>query len=236
MAHRATTVLYFLIPQYSRYYIQLYVIMSLQRGKDMLAITSGAPEQGWQRQQQLIDSLAYVDTVTDEEKRIAQELIQDEMKLMNKRSEEYLEETPRFASVSSETSCSDGRPSDIRLDMTRYDLSNTCKDYNTSLDNARVHLEYQKARVVNLQLLQKYGPVSWRAHNEVLSATLQRTREDLDTILGDSNHINKERKMEQVAVAGEGGQGLEQEHFMYVGLVEKNAQILQACIASENQD
>ena len=77
--------------------------------------------------------------------------------------------------------------------------------------------------------------MSWRAHNEVLSATLQRTREDLDTILGDSNHINKERKMEQESAAGEGGCGLEQEHQMYVGLVEKNAKILQACIASERQ-
>lgn len=209
--------------------------MPLQRRKDMLAITSGTPEQGWQRQQHLIDSLAYVDTVTDEEKRMAQKLIQEEMNVMNKRPEEYLEETPRFATVSSETSPSDGQPSDSRLDTARYDLSTTCNDYSKALDNARAHLEYQKARVVNLQLLQKYGPVSWRAHNEVLSATLQRTREELDTILGDSNHINKERKLEQVAVAGEGGLGLEQEHRAYVGLVEKNAQILQACLASDHQ-
>ena len=100
----------------------VFVIMPLQRRNDndeMLVITSGAPERGWQRQQHLIDSLAYVDTVTEEEKRVAQELIKEEMRTMNKRAEDYLEETPSFASVSSETSASDGRPSDIRLDTTR---------------------------------------------------------------------------------------------------------------------
>lgn len=211
--------------------------MSLQRNSNMLAITSGEPERGWQRQHHLIDSLAYVDPVTDEEKRVAQELIHEEMKRMNTVPEEYLEETPRFASVSSETSPSDGRPSDIRLDMARYDPPDpsTSIEYAEALDAARVQLEYQKARVINLQLLQKYGPVSWRAHNEVLSAILEKTREELNTVLGDSNHINKERKMEQVAAAGEGGCTLGQEHRTYVELVEKNAQILHACAAQEQR-
>lgn len=207
---------------------------------EVLAITSGAPEQGWQRQLHLIDSLAYVDGITGDEKKMAQELIEEEMRVMNKRPEEYLKETPRFASVSTETLSSSGRPSERRLDTTRYDLpsplENTEEAYSIALDNARAQLEHQKARVVNLQLLQKYGPVSWRAHNEVLSAMLERTREELDSVLGDANYINRERKMEQTAVAGEGGSELEQNHRMYVGLVEKNARILHAVNQQQPSD
>lgn len=207
----------------------------------MLAITSGAPEHGWQRQHHLIDSLAYVDTVSDDEKHLAQTLIQEEMRAMGTRPEAYLKEMPRCGTVSCETSSSEGRPSDIRLDTTRYDLPSpstvskyTETEYRIAVDNARAQLEHQKARVVNLQLLQKYGPVSWRAHNEVLGALLERTREELETIVGDSNHINRERSMEQTAAAGAGGSGLEQARTTYVDMVEKNARILRACTTSSH--
>lgn len=124
------------------------------------------------------------------------------------------------------------------IDLERYDLprpqgedENRLVAWEAALDNARAQLEHQKTRIVNLQLLLKHGPTSWRAHNEVLSTMVGQIEGNLETLQGDVTHINKERKIEQLTAGSE----LENLKNTYFQLVEKNMQLQAACSELENR-
>lgn len=124
------------------------------------------------------------------------------------------------------------------VDLERYNLprpqgddENRVEAWEAALDNARAQLEHQKTRIVNLQLLLKHGPTSWRAHNEVLSTMAGQIEEKLQILQGDITHINKERKIEQLTVGSE----LENLKNTYFYLVEKNMQLNAACSELENR-
>ncbi|KAI8100737.1 hypothetical protein M9434_005128 [Picochlorum sp. BPE23] len=230
--------------------------------EEMLALQSAEQfEKGWRRGQRLIDSLPYVDDVTEDEKNNIQRMIQEEMRGMGKSASDYLDETPQMPSIRSgddgakmlyeqdvervgrliEESSRDGTiavPFSDGVDLERYNLprpqgddENSVEAWEVALDNARAQLEHQKTRIVNLQLLLKHGPTSWRAHNEVLSTMAGQIDEKLQILQGDITHINKERKIEQLTVGSE----LESLKNTYFHLVEKNMQLNAACSELENR-
>jgi pre-mRNA-splicing factor SPF27 len=80
-------------------------------------------------------------------------------------------------------------------------------------------------RLVNLELLLKFGPDSWRMHNEVLASFVARLQEQLAGVRRQVDDLNRERKLQQHAAGGELGK-LEAE---YLSLVHKNAEIEAAC-------
>jgi hypothetical protein len=57
-------------------------------------------------------------------------------------------------------------------------------------------------RILNLELLLKYGPNSWRAHNQTLDATATRLQGELVGLRATVDGTNRERKLQQEA-AGE---------------------------------
>jgi len=164
-----------------------------------------------------------------------------QMRSMNKTMGEYESELPtvsdfRIASAEDtalleseieRVSSAARRPgSDVDgLDLERYSLpqpSDRDKDdvesWEKAVENVMAQLEHQQTRILNLQLLLKHGPDTWRAYNEGLSSLLNRLDHELQVIRGDCNHINRERKMEQLAA----GKEIADASALYVTLVEKN--------------
>lgn len=122
------------------------------------------------------------------------------------------------------------------LDMSRYNLDpppagqrGNPEAWQGVLENAHAQLEHQYGRLLNLELLLKFGPGAWRAHNERLAAVtsaLQAAAADARTQV---DALNRERKLQQMAAGREIGL-LEREHHV---LVAKNAEIEEACRAVE---
>lgn len=112
---------------------------------------------------------------------------------------------------------------DDGLDLERYSLpqpsdTDNIESWEKAIENVMAQLEHQQTRIINLQLLLKHGPNTWRAYNEGLSSLLNRLDHELQVIRGDCNHINRERKMEQLAA----GKEIADATAMYMHLVEKN--------------
>jgi pre-mRNA-splicing factor SPF27 len=84
-------------------------------------------------------------------------------------------------------------------------------------------------RLLNLELLLKFGPDAWRAHNEQLAAFVAAQQAALAGVRRRVEELNRERKLQQHAAGAELG-ALEAE---YLGLVHKNGEIEAACRALE---
>ncbi|PRW44378.1 pre-mRNA-splicing factor SPF27-like protein isoform A [Chlorella sorokiniana] len=227
-------------------------------------------QKGWRRSQHLVDSLPYVDGLTPQEKAAVDKLIEEEMRSSSKKPTDYLNELPplpetRFKGdelLEKEMArVAAGEPMQA-MDTARYNLDpppptkrNDHNAWRTALDNAHAQLEHQYNRLLNLELLLKFGPDSWRLHNEALSAFVTRLQEQLaavkqqvDTLnrerqlqhsfvtnsISSTNcnaacpqvdTLNRERKLQQHAAGSELGK-LEAE---YLGLVHKNMDIEAAC-------
>ena len=98
-----------------------------------------------------------------------------------------------------------------------------------AVDNARAQLEHQHTRLLNLELLIKYGPDAWRAHNERLALHVRTQEGEAAALRRETEALNRERKLQQTA-AGRELAALEGE---YLAAVRKNADIEAACLAME---
>ena len=79
--------------------------------------------------------------------------------------------------------------------------------------------------LLNLELLLKFGPNSWRMHNEALAAYVARLQAQLAGVRRAVDELNRERKLQQHAAGAE----LAKLDAEYRGLVAKNAEIEGAC-------
>ncbi|KAI3428653.1 hypothetical protein D9Q98_007476 [Chlorella vulgaris] len=205
-----------------------------------LALTHGEDQKGWRRNQHLVDSLPYIDSLTPAEKRAVDQLIEEEMRSSSKRPSDYLgdlEPLPesRIAGnelLEKEMARAAAGEAMQAMDTFRYNLEppqpskrNDVAAWRAALDNAYAQLEHQYNRLLNLELLLKFGPDAWRAHNEQLAAFVARLQAQLADVRRRVDDLNRERKLQQHAAGAELGQ-LEAE---YLGLVHKNAEIEGAC-------
>ncbi|KAF9090238.1 hypothetical protein BGX29_011580 [Mortierella sp. GBA35] len=124
-----------------------------------------------------------------------------------------------------------GKPMDPTLDLSRYQLdpptsnSTTTSSNNSTtgtetitpsaseelpegreqwikaLDNANAQLEHQNQRVLNLELVQKFGGNAWNIHNYQLEYDLSLLRKAVDDKKADIMELNKLRKRDQMDVA-----------------------------------
>jgi len=176
-------------------------------------------------------SLPYIDHITADEKQQIDAMIVQEMN----------ESGPMTGEVEESQLGSMPQPMQQAIDTSRYSLPQPLDDANDSIEswekaveNARVQLEHQRGRLVNLQLLLKYGPASWRAHNEILSAMLQNTEEQVNVLHGDALHVNKERKIIQMRAEQELASST-YSHQTYMDLVDKNKRLEQEIMMMDNQ-
>ncbi|KAI9231925.1 MAG: Pre-mRNA-splicing factor SPF27 [Podila humilis] len=70
-----------------------------------------------------------------------------------------------------------------------------------ALDNANSQLEHQSQRVLNLELVQKFGNNAWNIHNYQLEYDLSRLRKQVDEKRAEVMELNKLRKRDQLDVA-----------------------------------
>lgn len=170
-------------------------------------------------------SLPYIDHITAEEKQQVDAMIAQEMN--------ESEPAHRSGEVQEKQGLSVPQPIERAIDTSRYSLPHPSDDDNSSIeswekavDNARAQLEHQRGRLVNLQLVLKYGPASWRAHNEILSAMAQNSEEQVNVLHGDALHVNKERKIIQMRAEQELATST-YSHRAYMDLVDKNKRLEQ---------
>ncbi|KAG0200479.1 hypothetical protein BGX28_006452 [Mortierella sp. GBA30] len=123
-----------------------------------------------------------------------------------------------------------GKPMEPALDMTRYQLeppksqasatstSSEPSESNTAitaseelpdghaiwtkaLENADAQLEHQSQRILNLELVQKFGSNAWNVHNYQLEYDLSLLRKAVDEKKAEVIELNKLRKRDQLDVA-----------------------------------
>ncbi|KAG0280129.1 hypothetical protein BGZ95_011204 [Linnemannia exigua] len=70
-----------------------------------------------------------------------------------------------------------------------------------ALDNANAQLEHQNQRVVNLELVQKFGGNAWNIHNYQLEYDVSLLRKEVDDKKAEIMELNKLRKRDQMDVA-----------------------------------
>ncbi|KAL4428227.1 hypothetical protein ABPG75_002316 [Micractinium tetrahymenae] len=208
-----------------------------------LADVAHGEQKGWRRHTQLVDALPYVDGLSPAEKAAVDKLIEEEMRSSSKKPSDYLSELPPLPEprykgdelLEKEMARVAAGEAMQAMDTVRYNLDppppsrrNDFNAWRAALDNAYAQLEHQYNRLLNLELLLKFGPDSWRMHNEALSSFVTRLQASLDQLAQvrrQVDDLNRERKLQQHAAGAELG-ALEAE---YLGLVHKNAEIDAAC-------
>ncbi|XP_003748641.1 pre-mRNA-splicing factor SPF27 [Galendromus occidentalis] len=124
------------------------------------------------------------------------------------------------------------------ISMKRYELPppphgrhNDLQAWAEAVDNSHAQLEQQITRIVNLELLEKYGAESWRGHIDVLVNIVRDLQSRLQDVRRKIQDIHYERKTRQTEV-GDELRLLESE---WVGLVSKNYEIERACAELEKE-
>lgn len=103
------------------------------------------------------------------------------------------------------------------LDNTRYRLDPPPQTkrgdlgaWKAALDNANSQLEHQYLRILNQELLLKHGDKVWRAQGQLDDALVKGLEAQLAATKKETDALNRERKLQQMAAggwAGGGGQG-----------------------------
>lgn len=157
----------------------------------------------------VFDSLPYIDGQLALEE--AEALIEKEMKLMGRRPENEvhdtivlfkgnpsLQETYNRAEKGQSTS-SGGIDTDRFKLPTPKDEKNG--DWKCSVDNAKSQLEYQESRLINLELMSKYGPNQWKLANYQLEHINKALLKEMNDVKESIQAVNRERKQEQIIAA-----------------------------------
>ncbi|XP_031571110.1 pre-mRNA-splicing factor SPF27-like [Actinia tenebrosa] len=124
------------------------------------------------------------------------------------------------------------------LSMKRYELPKPAPSqkhdvaaWTEAVENSMAQLQHQAERIINLELLSKYGSNAWKVHCDVLNKLLEQQQKSLNDLRKNVQEINWQRKSEQ-SPAGEQLQHLE---HSWVGLVSKNYEIERACLELEKE-
>lgn len=206
--------------------------------------TAFTEAKGWRRGQHLIDALPYIDSLTAEEKRTVDKMIEEEMRLSAKSPADYLKDLPplpplkfeghpllqqEYERVRQEQPLPPMDATRLRLDPPPLTRRNDPAAWKAALDNAHCQLEHQYNRLLNLELLLKFGPNAWRAHNDQLDAHNKQLEGEVAAARKDIESTNKARKLHQTATAAQ-LRALEGE---WMALTLKNMDIGSACARLE---
>ncbi|KAJ3196183.1 pre-rRNA-processing protein esf1 [Irineochytrium annulatum] len=75
------------------------------------------------------------------------------------------------------------------------------KGWRDAVNNAQAQLEHQHNRLLNLELINKFGQNSWRIHNYQLEGAVNQLKLQAKQQKEELQELNKERKIDQVGVA-----------------------------------
>eukprot|EP00697_Spironema_sp_BW2_P017824 gnl/Spiro4/9636_TR5108_c2_g1_i1.p1 gnl/Spiro4/9636_TR5108_c2_g1~~gnl/Spiro4/9636_TR5108_c2_g1_i1.p1 ORF type:complete len:263 (+),score=79.71 gnl/Spiro4/9636_TR5108_c2_g1_i1:36-791(+) len=190
----------------------------------------------------IIDALPYIDKHYDNTMRLSiEKLIQDEMRTFEQPN--YLHDRPEpdlsfggSAFLQNEYQRICQRVQLDALDMTRYKLEgppaqkkNDLQAWRDALQHAQVQFENENMRMINLELLSKFGANAWRNYNNFIDNTNKSLAANLKAAEEDINNVNRKRMAAQM----EAGSELESLQQKWEELIEKNLALEQACMALE---
>eukprot|EP00798_Chlamydomonas_sp_ICE-L_P014476 gene14476-20500_t len=137
---------------------------------------------GWRKGEHLIDALPYIDPLAPEVKKQVDQLIEDELRRGGKKPSDFLKDLPAMPTqafeghplLATEYERVKAKKEMPALDATRYMLNpppqtlrNDIGEWKKALDNAGSQLEHQHLRILNLELMLKYGDKVWRAQTQL---------------------------------------------------------------------
>jgi len=153
----------------------------------------------------IIDALPYIDKEYDdpEMKRYVDNLIEEELKITVKKDTSELPQTIELFEndeiLRNEMErIKNGEPFPL-LDTIRYRLSDPqdhskLNEWVEAVENSEAQLEHQYNRLINLELLNKFGANAWRYSNFQLELILNEITEKVNDKKNKIIDINKERK------------------------------------------
>ncbi|EFJ49955.1 hypothetical protein VOLCADRAFT_104101 [Volvox carteri f. nagariensis] len=211
-----------------------------------LDYTAHGTAKGWRANEHLIDALPYVDHVPAELRPVVDALIEEEKRKSAKLPSDYLRELPPVRApqfdehpvLKTEYERVRSKQPMQPLDTVRYRLDpppqNKRGDVNAwrqALENAHSQLEHQHLRILNQELLLKHGDKSWRAQVQHDEATIKSLEQQLTAIKKETDQLNRERKLQQLAAGAE----LSKLERHYMAQVRKNWDIERACTRLEEE-
>lgn len=114
------------------------------------------------------------------------------------------------------------------MDVSRYEVPQPPKElqrdqssWRRSVNNARAQLEHQRTRLMNLELLQRYGPQAWLQHNKALDTMKGCIEKDLHDSAKQAEDTNLKRKVLQER----SGPKLGQSYHDYHKRVQENQEV-----------
>lgn len=194
----------------------------------------------------VIDALPYIDGITSDDRQQAEELIEEELRRSSKKPSDYLASFPPLPASRFEghpilqheySRVKAGKPMEP-LDTNRFRLApppaNKQSDFNAwrkATDNAHSQLEHQYNRLLNLELLLRFGPNARRVHNKSLEGHVHRLENEIEHLQQQRDSINRQRKLSQES----DGRAIQQMEQQYKSLVAKNMEINMACQELESE-
>ena len=168
-----------------------------------------------------MDSLAYLDPLSP--------LESQEISLL-------LSKEPRGEIINPFPEISSLKPEPLQaLDLTRFKLaypdSDLSLDWKLALDNAKTCLEYSTNRILELELLSKYGISSWKSKTLFLSQLLVVLESQLMDKRSKIEKINRERKEAQMYISG----SLSSWDKKYKNLINSHIQVKAAVLELEER-
>ncbi|KAK9868164.1 hypothetical protein WJX84_005084 [Apatococcus fuscideae] len=214
----------------------------------MLALDSPPAESltGWRAHQELIDALPYVDPLTTSEQRAVDQLVAEEMRRSPLKLRDYVAQLPLMPASRLEADpvlatemqrYQAGQPM-AKLDQERYNMrdppqlkKNDIATWQNCIQNAHSQLEHQLNRLVNLELLLKFGPNAWRFFNDQLENYVTRLQTEAQQLKKEIEDVNRQRKVSQL----EAGKQLDTLQAQWAAGITKNQEIDRACQELEVQ-
>ncbi|KAI9193695.1 Pre-mRNA-splicing factor SPF27 [Polychytrium aggregatum] len=159
-----------------------------------------------------LDSLPYVDRELEVEgaRDYVQSLIAEEIKKSQSRPENpfptytnLFEDDPllkqELARVRAGTPLNAIDISKFRLDAPAEDQADDPDAWLAAVENAHAQLEHQHNRLINLELMNKFGANAWKLYNFQLEHTVQAFERKIEEERQAIVEINKQRKLDQQA-------------------------------------
>jgi len=165
----------------------------------------------------LVDALPYIDTQLGSVE-VAQQvkaLIEEEMALFEPR--DYLKSLPapelsllNNEPIAKELARVEAGQSMEGVDIGRYKVEHpqgaTAQDHGawTKLSqSAQMQLEYNRLRVTNLEMLERWGGKAWIAHSAVVRNVERCLTAEVSALRAQREDVNKKRKLDQVSCGNE---------------------------------